>query len=720
MDWQRPFTHEDVTCLISHLATSDNRPLVFEVRVDKGKITYFVGMEKATAISTIKLFKSHGSIDFSQELPADTSLRKPVTVAKKLTMTRPILSLKTDISEAITRTTLATMAQVTGGDQIAIQIVLSGTNSLQPENLPKRLPDPTQNSWWNIINGSVPNAPSDIRTSIKEKVSSHRLNCVIRIGAYSKDETKAHSYCLNLLSSLRGLESRGIKLTLQNEHPLYVNQAKTLFKYPLRLNVKELANLFFLPIGDIDFLGVTPLHPKVLLPPRTMKNPSRNIRAFGETLNDNPEDKRLLHLGINDALKNLFVVGPTGSGKSVVLENLVLADIENGHGTVVIDPKYSLVASIAEKIPEHRLKDVVILDLTSNQPLGINPLSYIDGRSPELVAETVLSSLRGLFPDFGIYTEELLTTGLLTLAKNQNTTLLHLSLLFTNAEFRHKMTSHLTDMYLKSFWQNFEAQSEKDRNQQLAPLLRRLNVLFMRPAFRGCLGQAQPKFNLEDVFTKNKILLVPLNSGVVGQTVAEMVGSLIINLLFDVAMKRAELSDEERTPISLVVDEFHAYIKRSAGKFEQILALTRGLGMACTLACQGLGQLPKELKEAVFTNARSKIIFGTPNKRDAVQFADLTASQLCEIDFQSLPQFQVYTTLIGNESIGFLSGKTFPPKPSLRLPIDVFARSAEKYGRDIDEIEKEYIDLMVNQEPNDKEFENEEIELNIGRKKRKS
>lgn len=720
MTWQRPLQFQEVVNLVSHIATSEPRkPLVFELRSDSGKVSYFLGLEKSEAPGMLQLFKSHGNIEFGQELRAGTTLRKPVKVSRKLHMTKPILSLKTDNAENLARTTLAGMAQVNSGDQIAIQIVI-GVNTLQPENLPKNLPSP-EASWWNIIAGNVPNASSGIRTSIKDKVSSHRLPCVFRIGAYSKDEAKAKSYILNVLSSLRGLEARGIRISLQTEQPLYLNQAKTLFRYPLRLNVKELANLFLLPIGELDFFGATPLHPKILLPPKNLKNPTKNIRAFGETLNENPKDKRLLHLDLHNALKNLFVVGPTGSGKSVVLENLVLADIENGHGVVVIDPKYSLVASIAEKIPEHRLKDVVILDLTSNHPLGINPLSFIDGKSPELVAETVLSSLRGLFPDFGIYTEELLTTGLLTLARNKNTTLLHLPLLFTNEKFRHKMTANLTDMYLKSYWQAFEAQPDKDRNQQLAPLIRRLNVLLMRPAFRDCLGQAEPKFNLEDVFTKNKILLVPLNSGVVGQIVAEMVGSLIINLLFDVAMKRAELSEEQRQPISLVVDEFHAYIKKSAGKFEQILALTRGLGMACTLACQNLGQMPKELKEAVFTNARSKIIFGTPNKRDAVQFADLTASQLSEIDFQSLPQFQVYTTLNEKKIANvWLSGKTFPPKPSLRLPAEVFAKSAETYGRNIDEIEKEYIELMSSTDKNEPENLPDEIDFSVGRLTKKT
>lgn len=724
MIWRRPFEFSAVEGLIRHLATNEPRkPFTFEVRATNGKVHYYIGVEKAESTRIMKLFRSHGTIDFGQELKQNTSKRKPVSIARKLTMTKPILSLKTDASEALARTTLATMAQVSEGDEIVLQLVIGA--SIMPESVPKNLPSPDTN-WWTILSGNVPNATSEIRSSIKEKVSSHRLNCVIRVGAYAKDEAKARSYCLSVLAALRMLEASGIKLSLQPEHPLYLNQAKTLFNYPLRLNVKEVASLFLLPTGELDFVGVEPLHPKILLPPKSLQNPTKNVRAFGETLNENPEDRKLLHLSAKNNLQHLHVCGPTGSGKSVVLENLILADIEAGgtneneqRGVIVIDPKFSLIESIVQKIPEHRLKDVVIWDLSSNKPLGINVLSYVDGKSPELVAETVLNSLRGLFPDFGIYTEELLTVGLLTLAQNKNKTLLHLPILFTNPTFRHKQTAQLKDMYLKSFWANFEAQPEKERNQQLAPLLRRLNVLIMRSSLRGVLGQADPAFDLSQVFTENKILLVPLNSGLVGNTVAELCASLLINSIWTLALRRAELPEEQRAPVTLYIDEFQNYVKRSGSDFGEILAMARGLGLAFICAHQHLGQLNKELKESVLSNTKSKIIF-SPSKTDAKVFADL-APELSEIDFMSLPQYQIYTTLNEKKiANAWLSGKTFPPKPSLRLPIDVFAKSSETYGRDIEEIEQEYIELMNANHKDETENLPDEIDFSVGRLTKKT
>ncbi len=719
--WKRPLEFSTVLGLVNNIATAQHKPIVFEIRARDGKINYFLGMEQLEMTKIKKLFEAHGNVDFGQELKSNTATRKPVSVARRLTMTKPILSLSIDDPEELTRITTATMAQVSPGDEIVIQLVIA--SSIASESVPKNLPDPSV-SWWQIISsGNVPTATSDMRSSVKNKVKSHRLRTAIRIGAYSKDEAKARSYVLSVLSALRRLETSGIRLNLQPEDPLAIDMAKKPWKYPLKLSVAELANLMLPPIGVGNLVGIAPIHPKVLLPPLGMKNPTKHIRAFGETLNENPADRRLLHLSADDARTNTFIVGSTGSGKSVILESLCLADAENGQGFVLIDVKQSLVESVAERLPEHRLKDCVVLEIGGHNPIGINPLQFIDGKNSAIIAESILSALRGLFPEFGVFTEELLTVGLLTLAQSKNMTLLHLPILFTNAKFRHKITSKLTDMYLKSYWANFEAMPEKERKVQLGALNRRLNVLLMRPALRNLLGQPHPKFSLENVFDKNKnaILLIPLNAGIIGETAAELVGSLVINLLWNIILKRAEQPEKDRKPVMIYIDEFHSFLKYSESNFQQMLEMCRSLGVGYTLVCQNLGQLSKELKEVVFANARSKIIFGTPNKRDAVQFADLTASQLSEIDFQSLPQFQVYTTLNEKKiANAWISGKTFPSRASKRLPIEVFARSAETYGQDASEIEKEYADLLTQNTEQIDDLADLDIELMVGRKRKKS
>lgn len=725
LSWTRPIEFENIQNLVHHLATSEPRkPIIFEIRGVSGKISYFLGTERDEFAKSQRIFKTHG-VNFGAELKPNTVTRKPVKIARKLSIAKPILSLKTDHAEELTRVMLATMAQASPKDEIVIQLVIA--SSLPPEQLPKNVPDPSA-SWWQIIsNGTPPTASGDTRTAIKNKVKSHRLRTLVRVGAHSQDEAKAKSYILSVLSVFKMLETGGNKLSLQSEEPENIDSAKLPWKYP-RLSVLELANFMLAPIGQEDLSGIAPIHPKILLPPIGMKDPPKNqTRAFGTTLNENENDRRLLNISLQQNMTHLHVIGDTGSGKSVVLENIILDTITNHKkcGIVVIDPKYKLISSILEKLPEDEsiLDRIVIWDITSNRPLSIDVLSQIDGKSPELAAETVLSSLRGLFSDMGVYMEELLTMGLLSLAQSkQKLTLLHLPIYLSNQTFRQKVNAQIEDVYLKSYWANFEALPEKERKAQTAVPLRRLNLLLMRQTTRGALGDTNPRFNLESIFTEGKVLLVPLNDGMTGKTVSQLCASLLINSLWSIALRRAE--EQNPNPVLLVVDEFQNYLTKSGASLQEQLEMGRGLNFGFIFAHQNLGQLNSNIKDTVMANAKNKIVFNVVQKRDAVQFSDISTSQLSEKDFQSLAQFQCYykTSALkrGSANNVWISGKTFPPRPNIRNNhADVFAKSAEKYGRDIDEIEKEYIDLMTQNDTTNDELENLDIDLVIGKKTKK-
>ncbi|WP_086445473.1 type IV secretory system conjugative DNA transfer family protein [Candidatus Enterococcus lemimoniae] len=730
LSWTRPIEFENIQNLVHHLATSEPRkPIIFEIRATSGKISYFLATERDEFAKSQRIFKTHG-VNFGAKLKPSTATRKLVKVARKLSISKPILSLRTDHAEELARVMLATMAQASSKDEIVIQLVIA--SSLPPEQLPKNVPDPSA-SWWQIIsNGTPPTASGDTRTAIKNKVKLHRLRTLVRVGAHSQDEAKAKSYILSVLSVFKMLETGGNKLSLQPEEPANIDNAKLPWKYP-RLSVLELANLMLAPIGQEDLSGIAPIHPKILLPPIGMKDPVKNMRAFAETMNEDPAFRRSLHLPVEDNLRGLYIIGPPGSGKSTVLENLVLSTIDNSLknskeakvGCIVIDPKFSLISSLAEKIPEEKLKDTIIWDITSNRPLGINVLNQIDGKSPELAAEVVLSSLRGLFKggDFGVYTEELLTMGLLTLAqyKKEQMTLLHLPILLSNSSFRKRVCSQITDVYLKSYWTNFEALPEKEQKAQTAAPLRRLNLLLMRQTTRGALGQANPKFDIEKhIFEEGKTLLVPLSEGLTGKTVSELCASLLINTVWSIAQRRSEIKEEDKIPVLIFVDEFQKFVKQSAENFSDILSMGRGLKCGFCLVNQSLDQLPsKEMREIILSNCRSKIIFGT-SKTDAKVLADL-APELHENDILLTPSRTIYYKHHSNASTTtFLSGKTLPPRPAIRNNhADVFAKSALEYGRDIDEIEKEYIDLMTQNDTANDELENLDIDLIIGKKTKK-
>ena len=685
--WPRPIEYSSVENFAKSLATFPHRnPLIWEIRGQENKIHFYLGGERDELVRLKSLLNIQGAVELVKPLKAEDDKRPAVDFARELAFSQSTMSFKIDESELLTRSTLATLASVGRGETLVFQLMIGRafSGSLAPAHFQK--PNP---SFWQILTG-IPEASKSETSAMSEKVSTASMNVSLRLGASSQNKSHAQTMLRSLYASLRLTETAGVHLKQRDCRSDLLNSAKIPLRFTNRLSVSELSNLFLLPTGEANFRGVRDIHPKLLLPSKDYV--SKNSRTFGESLNQNPEDKKLLNLPSQQALKHLHVIGPTGSGKSVVLENLILSDIREGRGAIVIDPKYSLVQSLCEKIPANRINDVVVLDPTCPNPVGLNPFAYADETRPELLAETVMTSLKSLIPDMGIYGEKMLTGGILTLAIHGQATLLELTLLFSNAQFRKKVTSTLKDPYLKRFWQDFDKLSESEKRMQVAPLLNRLEPIQVRQSLIGILGQITPKFDLREVFTENKILLVPLNSGLVGKDISEFVASLVIGLLWDFTLKRASLPENARNPVVLYIDEFQNYLKKSAADVSEMLAMSRSLGLGFCFAHQNLGQLPRDLKETIMINARSKIVFNL-TKYDAREFAMLSDS-LSETDFMKLPQYQIYTKLEADQgSTDFISGQAFPPGKSLRDPLEIFAQSAKHYGGDRNEIETRMNDL---------------------------
>jgi hypothetical protein len=225
--------------------------------------------------------------------------------------------------------------------------------------------------------------------------------------------------------------------------------------------------------------------------------------------------------------------------------------------------------------------------------------------------------------------------------------------------------------------------SKQEKRQVISPVMNKLRQFTLRPALRNVLGQAKPKFALSDLFNKNKIVLVALNKGVTGAETARLLGSLIVGLVWTLALSRAKIPPENRNPVSIFVDELQDYLALPTD-FSDALAQARGLGVGFTMAHQYRSQLASEVKSAIDTNARNKIIFNL-NVADAREISAMSA-ELSPLDFMNLPPFQIYATLQNNgKSTNWISGKTLSAPPVLRLPAELKAESMERYGIELEE-----------------------------------
>jgi len=687
--WQRPFEIETVQELLTHLASVTPRgPVVWEVRGHKNQIRYFVASAKEYLNKTKDTFSAHGNIQFADITNSD---RKSVTVSKQLKISNQILSLNTDIAPAFIRSALAAMSQSGGSKETVLQIILGPSYSPRP--LPGRMPDPHA-SLFSVITGNVGPASAESKASMSEKTGAHGFHATLRIGS-SGGTTAANAHIYSILSSLKTLESAGVQITAVTDDPYILNTADIPKKFTLRLSVKELSAMFLLPAGEADLSGIPSPHPKLLLPPTWYR--SNQDRAFAVSLG--AAGGTYLHISPQDSLEHTIILGPTGSGKSTAMLSLILSDINAGRSVLVIDPKADLVNDILARVPAHRTGDVVIIDPSAPCPVGFNPFALTGYNHPTLVADAVLSVFKEVFAEnWGIRSQDVLSAALLTLAQTKDASMLWLPTLLTNDVFRKKITGSIQDRIgLEPYWSAFESMKDSERRQEIAPVLNKIRQFLLRPGLRNILGQSQPKFSLTDLFYKNKVVLVPLNKGLIGSESAKLLGSLIIGMTWTLALSRANLPANQRQLVSVYIDELQDYLSLPTD-FSDALAQARGLGVGLTLAHQYRNQLPPEIRAGVDTNARNKIVFGL-NSSDAKDMAAM-APELEAIDFMSLPRYQIYASLqSGGRNTGWVSGKTLPPSPAIRSADTLRQSCAEVYGRPEEEVETDYLNLLASVQP---------------------
>jgi hypothetical protein len=630
--------------------------------------------------------KAHGDIHFAK---AKKDARISVNVVKRLKVNKSALSLKTDLSETVVRAGLTALLQPENAEQAVVQIVLG--RAFRPFPMPQDVPDPHA-TWLRLVMRGAKEASPETKSNIKEKMSCHSFNAVVRLGAAGTRKT-GRGHILSLLSAFRILRSAGVNIKALPEHPKKLNRANIPWRFHLRLTVKELASLLLLPVGENALPGAGGLHPKRIMPPKWYRSPfSIHDRTFACGL----DEKHKLSISPKDSLEHTHILGPCGSGKSTVLQNLILRDIYAGRSVLVIDPKADLVNDIIERIPKHREDDVVIIDPSSENPVGFNPLAFKNQQNPGLVADAVLSVFQEIFKEnWGIRSQDHIAAALLTLVRTEGSSLLWLPTLLTDEGFRKKVTSKINDKIgLEPYWTGFEAMKDAERRKEIAPVLNKVRQFLLRPGLRNILGQSHPKFNMNDLFTSQKIVLVPLNKGLIGSESAKLLGSLIVGLTWTLALGRAGVPEDKRKPVSVYIDELQDYISSISKDFTDALAMARGLGVGYTVAHQYRVQLPKEIQAGVDANCRNKICFGL-EATDAKAMA-AHAPELEPEDFMLLPRYHVYTSFnSGGRNTGWVSGITLPQSKPVCNAAELKDKIAKRYGKPSHEIEKEYLDLLA-------------------------
>jgi hypothetical protein len=424
-------------------------------------------------------------------------------------------------------------------------------------------------------------------------------------------------------------------------HPAHALGTRRLGRGDL-LSVPELAALAHLPV-DAEIPGIERAGAKAVAPPPGVAVPGPEVKLLGVA---DSGHARPVGLRVADARHHLHVLGATGSGKSTLLGNLLLDDADAGRGIVLIDPKGDLVTDVLSRLPRQAAERVVLFDADSRQrPPCLNPL---EGGETDREVDNLVSVFRRVYSAFwGPRTDDLMRAACLTLrAQDSVPTLADLPKLLTSEAFRARITAGLGDPVLAGFWEWYDELTDSSRSQVISPLMNKLRAFLLRPFVRDAIAGGRSTVDMTQVLNEGGICLVRIPKGSLGDETTRLVGSLVVARTWQATTGRARVPQRERPDASLVIDECHNFLNLPY-PIEDMLAEARGFRLAMTLAHQHLGQLPRELKEGISTNARSKIFFNA-SPEDARELARHTAPRLSEHDIAHLGVYHVGARLVVN------------------------------------------------------------------------
>ena len=690
--WPAELDPEFALAVLRQLATDHLvRLVVFEVEATDGLVVHRIGVPEQ-AMNRIEQLVAALVPDSALTVAARSSEHRAAWRIALTTRQRP---LQITNPEQIARAVLAAVTAGRKDERIVLQWLLGRTHAPRP--VAAATPAATVEPWWRPLAGnSDGQLDAERRHALQAKRSDHAFACVGRIAINAATIGRTRALAVGVLAGLRVAEAPGVGVKLLKERSDRFNSVSVPWRWPMVLNVAELVGLLGWPLGDQPLPGI-PRDASRWLRPDTRIQPNR--RVLGEATA--PGEDRRLGLSIDDARQHLHVIGPTGTGKSTLLANLICQDIAAGRGAVVIEPKGDLVQDVLTRIPKERLEDVVVLDPTETEhPIGLNPLLG-RGRRPELIADQVLAVFHGLYEqNWGPRMQDILHASLLTLAGRGDASLCALPALLTNPTVRRRLLAAVDDpIALEPFWAWFEAISDAERLQATSPVLNKLRPFLLRKSVRAIVGQIEPRFRIDEVFTKRKIVLVSLAKGLIGPEAAALLGSLFVAELWQAVLGRARVPAERRHPVVVYADEFQDYVHLPTD-LADALAQARGLGVGLTLAHQHLAQLPGNIRAAVLANARSRVCFQLSGA-DAQAMARFSGGLLQHSDFQRLGRYEAYAQLVvGSEVTDYASIRTLPMPSPISDPAAVREMSRLRYGRPVDEVEAE-IRKLVEGDPAD-------------------
>jgi len=414
-----------------------------------------------------------------------------------------------------------------------------------------------------------------------------------------------------------------------------------------------------------------------------------DIVLFGETTFRN--ERRRFGIKRDDRRRHMYLIGKTGMGKSTIQENMIIADIRAGQGVAVVDPHGDLVEKILRYVPSNRVNDIIYFNPADYEyPIAFNVLEQVDPSMRHLVASGLIGVFRKLWADsWGPRLEYILRNAILAVLDYPGSTLLAVTRMLSDKEFRKKVVDNVSDPVVKAFWTSeFAGYADKFATEAVSPIQNKVGQFLSSSIIRNIVGQVKSTIDLRHVMDDGKILLLNLSKGRIGEDNSAMLGSMIITKIQLAAMSRVDTPEHDRKDFYLYVDEFQNF---ATDAFADILSEARKYHLNLILAHQYVEQLPEKVASAIFGNVGTLVTFRV-GATDAEFLLPEFTPTFTQEDIVNLPKYEMYLRLMidGAASTPF-SARGLPPlteEEKTGFFEKVILSSRERYAKRRDVVEE--------------------------------
>lgn len=541
----------------------------------------------------------------------------------------------------------------------------------------------------------------NIVKNIERKISKMGLEVSIRIIVSAGSKEMAQRDLNGVINSFTQFNARetgnGFKIKIPK------NQNNLIHRFIFRkfdknkkfiLNTEELAGLYhppssFLEIPNIRWLFFRKSPPPVNLPLEGLILGKNIYQGIETTVRIKRDDRR----------RHAYIIGMTGTGKSVLMANMAIQDIKNGEGVCVIEPHGDLIEDILRRIPKERMEDVIVFNPSDTEmPVGLNMLEAKTSAEGDFAVQEMIAIWQKMFPPeiLGPIFEHNMRNNLLTLMADKDNigTLVDIPRLFTDAEFQKFKLQKVKDPQVRLYWEKEIAKtSDFHKSEMYGYIISKVGRFAENEMIRNIIGQAKSGFNFRQIMDEKKILLVNLSKGKTGEVNSNLLGLIIVAKLQMAALSRADLPLEQRTDFYLYIDEFHNFITENIAT---ILSEARKYRLNLTVAHQYLKQLicgqDTKIRDAVLGTVGTMISF-----KIGVDDAEVLAKEFkpvfSEYDLVNIEKYNACVKmLIDNQPVKAFNIATFNlEKGDENIAQKIKELSRLKYGRSRDEVEKNFL-----------------------------